>query len=83
MFEFGDSFRRDQVGLGESHDAAPDPEELHDLEVFNGLRHYAVVSCYDQDTQLDTGNTGNHVFDELFMAGNVNDPQVPAAGQIQ
>ena len=71
---------RDQVDLGQRHEAVPDAEQLHDLHMLDRLRHDAVVGGDDQDRQVDARYAGDHVADELLVAGHIDDPraEVPA-----
>jgi hypothetical protein len=49
-------------------------KQTADIEVLACLRHHAFVSSNNEREQIDPMRTGEHVFDEAFMAGNVNEP---------
>ncbi|MPN09882.1 hypothetical protein SDC9_157175 [bioreactor metagenome] len=42
------------------------------MQYKTGLRHGAVVGGDDEQCEVDAGGTGEHVVDQLFMAGNVD-----------
>ncbi len=72
--------RLDQVGLGQGDHPVTHAEEVHDLEVFDGLGHDAVVGRDDQQGHGDARDPGHHVLDEFFVPRHVHDPHavVPA-----
>jgi hypothetical protein len=48
-----------------------------------GLRHRPFVSRYDQEEQIEACGSGKHVLHEIFMARNVNHPDLEFLAQIQ
>ena len=69
-----------QVGFGDDHQAAADAEEVEDGQVFAGLRHNAFVGGDDEEGEVDGADAGQHIFDEAFVAGDVDDADFAAAG---
>jgi len=56
---------------------------VDDLEVLDGLRHHPLVGRHHQQDRVEAVDAGQHVADEAGMAGHVDDPDQPAAGQGQ
>ena len=51
--------------------------------MFLRLRLPSFVSCDDEQVDIDGSNSGQHVFDEPFVAGNVDDAYFPSGWQPQ
>ncbi len=66
---------RYEIDFGQRHDAAIDAEQIDDGEMLARLRHDAIVGGNDQQDKVDAARAGQHVVDELFMAGNVDETQ--------
>ena len=82
----GDRFApldRDEIDLGQRHDAATDAEQIDDGKVLAGLRHDAVVGRDDQQDEIDAAGTGQHVVDEFLVAGHVDEPEHSAIRRRQ
>ena len=62
-----------EVGLGECDDEITDPEVGKDLKVFFGLGHPGVIGGDDEDGEVDGSNAGDHVVDEVGVAGDIDD----------
>ncbi len=75
--------RLDQVGLGEHDQAAADAEQAADVEVLARLGHDPLVGGDDQQDQVDPGRAGDHVVDELLVAGDVDDADRVRPGQAR
>ena len=73
----------DQVGLGERHDAALDPQQLDHREVLDGLRHDAVVGRDHEQEQVDAAGAGHHGAHEALVTGHVDHAETPSAGQLE
>ena len=43
--------------------------------MFLGLRHPAVVRSHHQECEIDRAQSGDHVADEIFMPGNIDDAE--------
>ncbi len=67
------------VGLGDGDDAVTQAEQFEDFEMFAGLRHDAVVGGHDEQGEIDAGRPGEHVLDEAFVPGNIDDAQAKFA----
>ena len=51
--------------------------------MFGCLRHPAVIGSDNEHDRIDTADAGNHVFNELFVAGNINNADRFTGGQIE
>ena len=71
------------VGLGDDHQAVLDAQQGQNAQVLHGLGHEALVRRYHQHGKVDAAGTGQHVFDELLMAGHVHDARPGAVGEVQ
>ena len=67
-----ESFRIDQVGLGQNSNPALHRKQAADFEVFARLRLYGFVGCDHQQHQIDAAHSGQHVAHKAFMAGDVD-----------
>jgi len=63
------------VAFGESDDDAGDSEVVEDVEVFFGLGHPAVVGRDGKEGEVHSAHSGDHVADEIGVAGDVDDAQ--------
>ena len=77
-----------QVDLGQRHQAAADAHQREDVQVLAGLGHHAVVGGDDEDHHVDAVGPGDHVADEVHVAGHVHDADDPlvahaAGGEAQ
>ena len=39
-----------------------------------------MVSCHNEQTNVDAGRTGHHVFDKTFVSGDINKAETKATG---
>src|SRR5215470_2821079 len=69
----------DQIGLGENNQAALDPQQAADVEVFAGLRLDGLIRGNDQQHQIHSRRAREHVADKTFMAGNIHETKLDAA----
>ncbi len=51
-------------------------EHFENLEMLYGLRHDALIKCDYEQHQVNASDTGQHIFYKLFVAGNINDPDM-------
>src|SRR5581483_2647711 len=77
------AFGVDEVALGDDEDAAADTEEVEDGEVLAGLGHDALVGGDDQHGEVYAADAGEHVGDEVLVAGDVDDADLGAGGQLE
>ncbi len=75
--------RRRKVRLGERNHAARHAQEVDDREMLARLRLDALVGRDDEEDEVDAGRAGEHVLDEPFVAGNVDDGDPAAGGERQ
>ena len=62
-----------QIFFGDDDEAAAHLQQIEDVQVLAGLGHHAVVRGHYEQHQVDGGDAGDHVFDEFFMAGHIDD----------
>ena len=62
-----------QVGLGHGDDCVTDTEVRENLQMLLGLRHPAVIGGNDKQCQVNGADAGDHVLDEVLVAGHIND----------
>ena len=74
---------RNEIDLGQRHNAATDTEQIDDGKMLAGLRHDAIVGRDDQQDEIDTAGTGQHVVDEFLVAGHVDEPKHSAVRRRQ
>ncbi len=67
--------RGSKIAFRERDDHAPHAEILEDLQVLLGLRHPAVVRRHDQEGEVNRAHAGDHVLDEILVAGDVDDAE--------
>ncbi len=67
-----------QIDFAERDHGARDAQVGQDLQVLLRLRHPAVVGRDNEQRQIDRTDAGDHVFHEIFVTGNIDDPQVVA-----
>ena len=72
-----------EIGLGQDHEAAAEPEQVRDGEVFARLGHDAVVGRHDQHQEVDAGRARHHGADEAFVARHVDEAQGVAVARRQ
>ena len=78
---FTQARRVGEVGLGDDEDAAPDAEQMKDVQMLLALRHHAVVGRDGEQHQVDSVRAGQHVADETLVAGDVNHARARTVGQ--
>ena len=74
-------FGVDEIALGEDRNATPHTEQLDNREMLFGLRHDSFVRGNDEEGDVDAGRAGEHVLDEAFVTGDVDDAGLDAIGQ--
>jgi hypothetical protein len=72
----------DQVGLGQGDHAAVEAEQVHDLQMLDGLRLDALGCRHDQQCGVDAGGPGQHVVHEALMARHVDEAELAAVAQV-
>ena len=73
----------DRVGLRDRDDAALDAEEPEDREVLVRLRTRALRGVDDEQEEVDPRRAGDHRPHEPLVAGDVDERQRAAAGQLE
>ena len=58
-------------------------DQVENVEVFAGLGHDALVGSDDQQRSVDATHPSQHVLDEPFVTGNVDNADFPTVGQTQ
>ena len=79
----GNAGRIHHVGLGDREHALAHAEQVQKVEMLLGLRHDPIVRGHGEQRQIDPLRTGQHVADEPFVAGHVDDAGPFAARQVQ
>ena len=64
-----------QACFGQCDGAPADTEQFDDFQMLTGLRHRAIVGSDHQQHKVDAGRAGQHVVDQLFVAGNVDEAE--------
>ncbi|MNF72525.1 hypothetical protein D3C84_545050 [compost metagenome] len=77
-----DARGRYAVGFGQGHQGAADAKQFGDGQVLAGLWHHAVVGGDHQQQQVDAAGAGQHVVDEAFVAGHVDEGGGLAVAQV-
>ena len=67
--------------LVERHQPVPQAHQREDVQVLVRLRHDAVVGGHDEDHHVDAVRAGDHVADEIHVAGHVHDADDALVGQ--
>ena len=65
------------------HRAALDMQQIQNVQMFQRLRHHAVVGGHHQQRVIDAAHTGEHVAHKAFMSGNIDKADQFAVGQRQ
>ena len=71
-----------QIRLGDYKDAACSAEQMDDVEMFLTLRHHTVVSGYSEQNEIDPVGASQHIADEAFMAGDIDDTSAATVRKI-
>ena len=66
----------DEVALGEGDDAGGKVEKLENFEMFASLGHDGVIGGDDEEGEVEPGGTCEHVSDEAFVAGDIDEGDV-------
>ena len=61
------------IDLGDDDHAVAEPENLHDGQVLASLRHDAIVGGDHEEHQVDSRGAGDHVLDQPFVPGDIDD----------
>jgi hypothetical protein len=69
--------------FGYDDDTLRDTQETADFKMLAGLRHDTFVGGDDEGKDIHPGNSGDHVFDKLFMAGHIDDAETVTARKIK
>ena len=70
-----------EIALGDGHEAAADVQQVENGEVLPCLGHHRLVGGDHEESQVDAAHAGEHVVDESFVTGNVDDADLAAVGQ--
>ena len=69
-----------EVDLCQRDQSDLNAEQIHDVEMFARLRHDGVVSRDDQHGHVDARRAGDHVPDETFVTGHIDNADLKIAG---
>jgi len=69
-----------KVNLVHNDDAALDAEHAHNLDMFDGLWHDAVIGRHDEHDDIDAACASHHVVNKALVARHVNNAHAPAIG---
>ena len=61
--------------LGKGHRTPFETHQLQDVQMLAGLGHHPIVGGDHQEAEIDGGDAGEHVADELFVPRHVDEPQ--------
>ena len=78
-----DPLRLRPIDTREGDDSVLDSEQVGDCQVLAGLRHRPFVSRHDQEEQIEARGSGKHVLHEIFMARDINHPDLEFLTQVQ
>jgi hypothetical protein len=81
LAHLGQALRRHQICLGQRHHAAAQAEQIEDGQVLARLRHRPVVGGHHEHHVVDAGGAGEHVADQLLVAGHVDETEHAAVGR--
>mgnify|MGYP001449094118 CR=1 FL=1 len=73
LFHEVDIFRFDEVALGDDDEAGRDFQQVEDRQVLARLGASTFVRCDDEKGQVDAARAREHVLDEPFVAGHIDD----------
>ena len=73
----------DRIRLGDRDDTVLDAEQPEDGEVLMGLRPRALSRVDDQQEEVDAGRARDHRAHETLVAGNVDEREPPAVGEVE
>ena len=79
---FCDAARIGAINLRQCNDAAFDADQINDGQMLAGLRHDAIVGRHNQDNEVDANGAGQHVVNELFVAGHVEKADRGGIGEM-
>lgn len=71
----------DQVSLGESNDTARNAHQVKNGEMLTRLGHDRLVGGNDQQRQVNSADTSQHVLDKVLVPGHIHDADVPTTGK--
>ena len=72
-----------EVGAGERHHEPRHGEHLQNLEVLSSLGHHPLLGGDHQQADIHASGTGDHRAHELFVAGDVHDPDAKPRPQVE
>ena len=75
--------RRYEIDLGQRDDDLFHVEVPEDLQMFECLRHHAVIRRDHQQEQFHAGCARQHVVQKALVTGNVNDPSLDPVIEAQ
>ena len=74
---------REQVGLGDGHDAVAHPQQVEDLNVLHGLGADPVVGGDHEEARVALAGADQHVADEPVVARDVDEVDLRPVGERQ
>ena len=69
------------IALGQRDGRTLQTEQLGDRQMLPRLRHRPVIRGDDEQQEIDAGGPGQHVVDQLLVAGDVDEAKCAAVGQ--
>ena len=72
-----------QVYLRQNDQSGRDLQQVEDSQVFTRLGHHALVGRDDQQRGVNAAHAGQHILDEVAVAGHVHDADLLAVWQGQ
>ena len=73
----------DQVGLCQRDNASLYVQEIKNGQVFASLRHNALVGGNNQQRRINTAHTREHIFDEAFVTGDIDNADLAPTWQFE
>ena len=64
----------DQINLGQHHHRRGYSQQIEDREMFTRLWHHPFIGGNDQHGGIDPADPGQHILDEIDMAGDIHNP---------
>src|ERR1051325_7812745 len=80
LFHLVNTRWRHQIGFGDHENRHLNAEQMNDVKVFLGLRHDAIVGGHGEKNEIDAVGAGEHVLDEAFVAGHVDNSRRSSVG---
>ena len=69
-----------RINLREDNEKIFDTQERQYIDVFPRLRHNTFARIDNEKDKIDTRQSGNHIFNKLFMSRHINDTDTLSVG---